>query len=98
MLQAPQIEALMCTVATLDRPALTEQFLCFRGPFPIDFTAEFLERLSVDRLRHIFVAMCLQCEQMPESMSQAALARTIYSSSTEQRFQHRHPLRILLAT
>jgi len=33
-----------------------------RGAF---FTPEFIEGLSLERLRHIFVALCLQAQQVP---------------------------------
>lgn len=64
MLQQPQIEDLICLVSTLDRPALTEKFLCFRGNFPVDLSPEFLDNISVERMRHIFVAMCLQNQRL----------------------------------
>jgi hypothetical protein len=65
MLESHQVEELICLVASLDKPTLTNQFMEFRGNFPIDFTPEFLETQSVERLRHIFVALCLQAQQMP---------------------------------
>jgi hypothetical protein len=67
MLQGSQIEDLICLVSSLDRPALTRQFLSFRGSFPVDFKPDFLDSLSVDRLRHIFVALCLQNQRVPET-------------------------------
>jgi hypothetical protein len=74
MLQTPQIEELICLVSGLDRRALKQQFLNFRGDrFPVDFTPEFLDRLSVDRMRHIFVALCLQHQHVPD-MTEAAVA------------------------
>ena len=66
MLQPHQVEELICLVSALDRPALVRHFREFRASFPIDFTPEFLATADVDRLRHIFVALCLQCQQMPE--------------------------------
>jgi hypothetical protein len=66
MLQSPQIEELISLVSALDRTALARQFTSFRGNFPIDFTPEFLDRMSVDRLRHIFVALCLQNRHVPD--------------------------------
>jgi hypothetical protein len=72
MLQAPEIEELICRVAVLDRPALTREFLDFRGTFPTDFTREFLDGLSVDRMRHIFVALCLRSQRVPEGLARAA--------------------------
>lgn len=65
MLHPDQVEELICLVSSLDRPALVRQFREFRASFPIDFTPEFLQATDLDRLRHIFVALCLQCQQMP---------------------------------
>jgi hypothetical protein len=66
MLQPQQVEELICLVSSMDRPALVRQFSEFRATFPLDFTPEFLASADLDRLRHIFVALCLQCQQMPE--------------------------------
>lgn len=74
MLESHQVEELICLVASLDKPTLTSQFMEFRGNFPIDFTPEFLETLSLDRMRHIFVALCLQSQQMPMVEELAAVA------------------------
>jgi hypothetical protein len=65
MLESYQVEELICLVSSLDKPALTRQFLTFRGSFPVDFTPEFLEQLTVERMRHIFVALCLQAQRLP---------------------------------
>jgi hypothetical protein len=65
MLQPEQVEELICLVSSLDRPALVRQFGEVRATFPIDFTPEFFATADLDRLRHIFVALCLQCQQMP---------------------------------
>ena len=74
MLQPQQVEELICLVAAMDRRTLTHQFLNFRGTFPLDFTPEFLQATDVDRLRHIFVAVCLQSQQMPATMEVADAA------------------------
>ncbi len=66
MLQPEQVEELICLVSAMDRPALVRQFRDFRAGFPVDFTPEFLQTTELERLRHIFVALCLQCQQMPE--------------------------------
>lgn len=73
MLQAQQVEELISVVSALDRGGLIHQFHSYRGSFPIDFTAEFLTSQPVDRLRHIFVALCLQNQRMPD-FSQAMAA------------------------
>jgi hypothetical protein len=72
MLQSHQVEELMCLASSLDRPALIRQFSSYRASFPVDFTAEFLTSTSIDRLRHIFVAMCLQTQRLPEFSTTAA--------------------------
>lgn len=72
MLSSEQIDELLCGVALLDRPALIRQFRSYPAPFPIDFSDEFLRSTDLDRLRHIFVAMCLQCRRLPtEAMPQS---------------------------
>lgn len=66
MLESHQVEELICLVSAMDRPALVRQFRDYRANFPVDFTDTFLENTPVERLRHIFVALCLQCQQVPE--------------------------------
>ncbi len=66
MLEAYQVEELICLASSLDRKSITKQFLNFQGSFPVDFTPDFLQSLPLDRLRHIFVALCLQAQHVPE--------------------------------
>jgi hypothetical protein len=66
MLQPHQIDELVCLVSALDRPALVEQFRNYRASFPIDFSRDFLERQNLERLRHLFLALCLQQQRMPD--------------------------------
>ena len=66
MLQGEQIEELLCLVSALDRDALVRQFSCYRATFPLDFSPEFLHTAPLERLQHIFVAICLQSQKMPE--------------------------------
>jgi len=73
LLHPEQIEELICLVSALDRATLVRNFLNFHGTFPVDFTRDFLEALPVERLRHIFVALCLQQQQVPD-FSDAAVA------------------------
>ena len=72
MTATSEFENLICTVATFSRAQLQAQFLNFKGRFPIDFTMDYLEDLSVDRLRHIFVALCLQNDLHLDSPELAA--------------------------
>ena len=72
MLQDTQIETLMTLVASLDRDALIDQFHNYQANFPVDFTDDFFDRFEVDKLRHIFVAMCLQNQRLPDTTPRAA--------------------------
>lgn len=72
MLQAEQIEELMSLVAAMDRPTLVRLIAEHQGSFPLDFTPQFLSTIDLERLRHIFVAVCLQCQRMPSSPAPAA--------------------------
>jgi hypothetical protein len=74
MLCSEQIEELITLVAAMDHRTLVERFRTYPARFPIDFTDDFLRRTPLDRLRHIFVAMCLQNQRMPQVDDTPALA------------------------
>jgi hypothetical protein len=74
MLRTEQIEELVTLVASMDHDTLVERFRSYPARFPIDFTDDFLRRTPLDRLRHIFVAMCLQNQRMPGPHEPAAMA------------------------
>jgi hypothetical protein len=59
-------------VTGLDRAELIRQFVQYPARFPIDFTPEFLAGVPLDRLQHIFVALCLQTQQFPSFMAESA--------------------------
>ena len=71
-MQPSQVEDLICLVSSLDRSALINQFHTYPARFPIDFTDEFLTAEPIDRLRHIFLALCLQNQRVPAMHAQAA--------------------------
>lgn len=50
------IEELVTTIASLGRDELTGRLLSFQSDFPMDFTREYLDRLTVERLQHILLA------------------------------------------
>jgi hypothetical protein len=66
MLESHQVEELICLVSAMDRPTLVRRFRDYRANFPVDFTDEFLTNTPLERLQHIFLALCLQCQQVPE--------------------------------
>jgi hypothetical protein len=70
-MRSEQVEELVCLISSLDRPALTHQLLEFSGSFPVDFTSEFIDSQSVERLRHLLFALCMQNKYIPD-MSAAA--------------------------
>jgi hypothetical protein len=72
MLHAQQIDDLITLVSALDRDALLDQFHSYRASFPVDFTDDFLAEMPLDRMRHIFVAMCLQTQRLPDDPTIAA--------------------------
>jgi hypothetical protein len=72
MLANEQVDELLCLLATWDRQTLASEFMTFESHFPVDFTPEFLSKLSVDSLRHIFFAMCVQNQRLPEGLLAAA--------------------------
>jgi hypothetical protein len=74
MLQAEQVEELICLVSVLDRTTLIRQFSEFPARFPVDFTPAFLEKLPLDRVRHLFLALCLQCQHLPALEADAVAA------------------------
>jgi hypothetical protein len=65
-MQSDQVEELIRVVSGLNKSALLRQFSEFPASFPVDFTPEFLDRQPLDRLRHLFIAVCLQTRRMPE--------------------------------
>jgi len=74
MLASEQIEELITVLSTWDRPMLMLQFSAFTSNFPIDFTPEYLRSVPVEKLRHVFLAMCLQNQRMPEMLMASAAA------------------------
>jgi hypothetical protein len=68
VLQNDQVEELLTLVSDLDRATLITQFSTYPGRFPIDFTPEFLQHAPLERLRHIFVALCIQNQRLPQFM------------------------------
>lgn len=66
MLHAQQVEELLCLVSRMDRLTIARRLMDIRAGFPVDFTPHFIETTDLDRLRHIFLALCLQAQHMPE--------------------------------
>ncbi|MCG3178177.1 MAG: hypothetical protein BIFFINMI_00502 [Phycisphaerae bacterium] len=68
MQAATDVEKLVARIAHLDRAQVTRHLLNFKGSFPMDFTADYLARLPLDRLRHLLMAAHLhqaRCRRHP---------------------------------
>ena len=50
------------TIAALGRNELKRRIKNFHGRFKLDFTEDYLNRLSVDRLRHILLAASINAK------------------------------------
>lgn len=50
------------SIAALGRNELTRRIKNFRGRFKLDFTEDYLNKLSVDRLRHILLAALINAK------------------------------------
>ena len=53
------INDLARTIHGLDRDCCKAELLCFQSP-KLDFTETYLDQMSIERLRHILLAACLQ--------------------------------------
>jgi hypothetical protein len=49
-------EKMAMMITSLDREEIKVRLLNFEGRFKLDFTEDYLESLSIDRLRHILLA------------------------------------------
>ncbi len=72
MLMPCQIEELIDLVSSLDREELVRQFEAYPATFPLDFTEDFLSSTPLERLQHIFLAVCLQSQRMPSGVANEA--------------------------
>jgi hypothetical protein len=51
------------SIAALGRNELERRIRNFKGRFKLDFTPDYLRKLSVDRLRHILLAAVMNSRQ-----------------------------------
>ena len=56
-------ESTATSLASLDRGELERKIKGFRGRFRLDFTDDYLHKLSVERLRHILLAALMNTKQ-----------------------------------
>jgi hypothetical protein len=56
MSSAKYVERQVTSIAALGRDELKRRIKNFRGRFKLDFTEDYLNKISVERLRHILLA------------------------------------------
>ena len=74
MLPEQQVEELITLVSGLDKDSLLRQFREYPASFPLDFTPDFLDHQPLERLRHLFVAVCMQSRKIPQGPGDGATA------------------------
>ena len=62
MTSREHFEQTATSVAALERDELKRRIRGFRGRFKLDFTEDYLNSLSVDRLRHILLAALINAK------------------------------------
>ncbi len=63
MASTQYLEHTAASIADLSRAELKRRITNFRGRFKLDFTEDYLNRLSVDRLRHILLAALMNARR-----------------------------------
>jgi len=56
MSSARYVDRQVTSIAALDRDELTRRIRNYKGRFKLDFTEDYLKKISVERLRHILLA------------------------------------------
>ena len=56
------VERQVTSIAALGRDELKRRIRNFRGRFKLDFTEDYLNKVSVDRLRHILLAALINAK------------------------------------
>jgi hypothetical protein len=62
MVAREYFEAEATSIAALGRGELTRRIRNFKGRFKLDFTEDYLNNLSIDRLRHILLAALINAK------------------------------------
>ena len=60
-----QFEQMAASLADLGRDDLKKRIKDFRGRFKLDFSDDYLDALSLDRLRHILLAAWINAKAEP---------------------------------
>jgi hypothetical protein len=60
-----QFEQIAASLAVLGRDDLKQRIKGFRGRFKLDFSDDYLDTISLDRLRHILLAALINARVQP---------------------------------
>ena len=63
-MQGQRVETLVTRIGALDRRGVIEMLRGMECDFEIDFTDEFLNTISLERLKHIALAAGLHCTRI----------------------------------
>lgn len=66
---ATEMDRIIQALLAMDRVSLIHELMHFNPGFPVDFTLEYLERQSDDRLRHVLLAMRLVSHVTPMAIA-----------------------------
>ena len=71
------VDQILSNLASLDRQELKDRLAGFKGSFKFDFTPQYLDTLSDERLRHILAAACIvaNSEQQREPTIRSTLTQ-----------------------
>jgi len=72
MLPPQKAKSVLSIVERLDRRQIIHQMRACPARFAIDLTDNWLQTQPIDELRHVFAAICIQCDVMPEDPARAA--------------------------
>jgi len=63
MAQRKHFEQAAASIAALGRSELKQRIRNFKGRFKLDFTDDYLEKLSLEKLRHILLAALMSSKR-----------------------------------
>ncbi len=64
-----EFQSLTDRIAEMDRPSLIEALRGLECDFKMDFDEEFLTEVSIERLRHILLAVCMHAHELPARLA-----------------------------
>ena len=63
------LESQLAAVAAMDQRQVIAAIRSLNCSFPVDFTEDYLRSLDLEKLRHLYLALTLQCRRQPGSVT-----------------------------